>query len=67
VSRLTGIVERVAFRNEQSGWAILQLRTDKAGKLDTLVGEAPPSATPSRPRATGSTIRAGAGSSRRAK
>ncbi|MFP4362018.1 MAG: ATP-dependent RecD-like DNA helicase [Alphaproteobacteria bacterium] len=42
MSRLTGIVERVAFRNEQSGWAILQLRTDKAGKLDTLVGEAPP-------------------------
>ena len=41
MSRLTGIVERIAFRNEQSGWAILQLRTDKAGKLDTLVGEAP--------------------------
>jgi exodeoxyribonuclease V alpha subunit len=42
VTRLSGIVERIAFRNESSGWAILQLRTDKAGKLDTLVGEAPP-------------------------
>ncbi len=39
--RLSGIVERIAFKNEATGYTVLQLRTDERGTLQTLVGEAP--------------------------
>ncbi len=39
--QLSGTVERIAFRNEATGYAVLQLRSGDRGELQTLVGEAP--------------------------
>lgn len=40
-TRLNGFVERILFRNEETGYTVMQVRGPKAGKLLTVVGEAP--------------------------
>ena len=40
--RVAGLVERVVFRNEATGYTVLQVKSGGAGRLVTLVGEAPP-------------------------
>ncbi|TVQ29557.1 MAG: ATP-dependent RecD-like DNA helicase, partial [Geminicoccaceae bacterium] len=41
LEQLSGTVERIAFRNETTGYAVLMLRSGERAELQTLVGAAP--------------------------